>query len=162
LAGGRQFSRLLAAEVCASAVVMLDTPCSEVVWRVLATHCVRQFPLHSPPVRHRVQSHFNLTLHGYRCTQHYTQIPLPSARVLLIISCFEFQWSIQIKNYSNEYIHGARVEVIMARSNGVPRNFVRGGSTNTFEDRGQTKLGFEGGSPLFMGSGCNCNLIQEI
>jgi len=31
LAGGRQFSRLLAAELCASAVVMLDTPCSEVV-----------------------------------------------------------------------------------------------------------------------------------
>ena len=30
-AGGRQFSRLLAADVCASAVVMLDTPCSEVV-----------------------------------------------------------------------------------------------------------------------------------
>jgi hypothetical protein len=27
---GRQFSRLLAAEVCASAVVMLDTPCSDV------------------------------------------------------------------------------------------------------------------------------------
>jgi hypothetical protein len=45
---GRQFSRLLAAEVCASAVVMLDTPYSEVVWRVLATHFVRQFPLHFP------------------------------------------------------------------------------------------------------------------
>ena len=29
--GGRQFSRLLTAELCASAVVMLDTPCSEVV-----------------------------------------------------------------------------------------------------------------------------------
>jgi hypothetical protein len=43
---GRQFSRLLAAEVSASAVVMLDTPCSEVVWRVLATHSIRQFPLH--------------------------------------------------------------------------------------------------------------------
>ena len=28
---GRQFSRLLAADVCASAVVMLNTPCSEVV-----------------------------------------------------------------------------------------------------------------------------------
>ena len=41
-AGGRQFSQLLTAEVCASAVVMLDTPCSEVVWRVLATHCIRQ------------------------------------------------------------------------------------------------------------------------
>jgi len=45
---GRQFSRLLAAEVCASAVVMLDTPCSEVVWRVLATYSIRQFPLHFP------------------------------------------------------------------------------------------------------------------
>ena len=44
----RQFSRLLAAEVCASAVVMLDTPCSVVVWRVLATHSIRQFPLHFP------------------------------------------------------------------------------------------------------------------
>jgi hypothetical protein len=27
---------------------MLDTPCSEVVWRVLATHSIRQFPLHFP------------------------------------------------------------------------------------------------------------------
>ena len=45
---GRQFSRLLAAEVCASAVVMLDTPCSEVVWKVLATHSIRQLPLHFP------------------------------------------------------------------------------------------------------------------
>jgi len=43
---GRQFSRLLAAEVCASSVVMLDTPCSEVAWRVLATHSILQFPLH--------------------------------------------------------------------------------------------------------------------
>jgi len=32
----------------ASAVVMLDTSCSEVVWRVLATHCIPQFPLHFP------------------------------------------------------------------------------------------------------------------
>jgi len=43
---GRQFSRLLAAEVCASAVVMLDTPCSEVVWRALDTHSIRQFSLY--------------------------------------------------------------------------------------------------------------------
>jgi len=40
---GAQFIRLLAAEV-----VMLDTPCSEVVRRVLATHSIRQFPLHFP------------------------------------------------------------------------------------------------------------------
>jgi len=46
--GGRQFSRLLAPDVYASAVVLLDTPCSEVVWRVLATHSIRQFPLHFP------------------------------------------------------------------------------------------------------------------
>ena len=45
---GRQFSRLLADDVRASAVVMMDTTCSEVVWRVLATHCIRQFPLHFP------------------------------------------------------------------------------------------------------------------
>jgi len=45
---GCQFSRLLAAEVWASAVVMLGTPCSEVVWRVLVTHSIRQFPLHFP------------------------------------------------------------------------------------------------------------------
>ena len=47
-AGGRQFSWLLAAEVCASVVVMLDTQRSEVVWRVLATNAIRQFPLHFP------------------------------------------------------------------------------------------------------------------
>jgi len=42
------FSWLLAAVVCASAVVILETPCSEVVWRVLATHSIRQFLLHFP------------------------------------------------------------------------------------------------------------------
>ena len=48
-AGGRQFSRLLAGEVCAiSGSNCWITPCSEVVWRVLATHCIRQFPLHVP------------------------------------------------------------------------------------------------------------------
>ena len=45
---GCQFNRLLAAELCASAVTMLDKPCSEVVWKVLAAHSIRQFPLHFP------------------------------------------------------------------------------------------------------------------
>ena len=82
--GGRQFSRLLTAEVCASAVVMLDKPCSEVVWRVLATHCIRQFPLHSPLVRHHVTSHFNWSLPSTACfctlTRPYpiTLIPIGS------------------------------------------------------------------------------------
>ena len=38
---GHQFSRILAAELCASAVVILDTPCSEVVKST-------GYPLHSP------------------------------------------------------------------------------------------------------------------
>jgi hypothetical protein len=58
----RQFSRLLAAEVCAPALLMLDTPYFEMVWSVLATHSIRQFPLYSPPVRHRLPSHFNCSL----------------------------------------------------------------------------------------------------
>ena len=41
-ASGRQFSRLLAAEVCASAVVMLDTPCYEVECKTTG------YPLHLP------------------------------------------------------------------------------------------------------------------
>jgi hypothetical protein len=48
---GCRFTQPLAVEVFASVVVMvvmLDTPCSVVVWRVLATHSIRQFPLHFP------------------------------------------------------------------------------------------------------------------
>jgi len=45
-------------------------------------------------------------------------------------------------------------------NSGVPRNFVRGGSTNSVEDRENGDLG--GGSPLVRGSGGSCNLVQEI
>jgi len=41
---GRHFSRLLAAEVCTSAVVMLDTPCSEVVWEYWLPNPFASFP----------------------------------------------------------------------------------------------------------------------
>ena len=58
----RQFSRLLAAELCASAVVMLDTPCSEVVWRYWLQTPFASFHFNSPSVRHRVSLHFNWTL----------------------------------------------------------------------------------------------------
>jgi len=67
--GGHQFIQLLAAEVCASAVVMLDTPCCGVVWRVLATHTIRQ-SLSSPPVHHRVPSRFSWTVHN--CIKKYS------------------------------------------------------------------------------------------
>ena len=51
---GRQFSRLLAAEVWASAVVMLDIPRSEVVWEYWLPTPFASSPFTSPPVRHRV------------------------------------------------------------------------------------------------------------
>jgi len=60
---GPHFSRLLAAEVCASAVVMLDAPCSEVVWRILATQSIRQFPLHFPAHASAVCHHISTGLY---------------------------------------------------------------------------------------------------
>jgi len=39
---GRRYNRLLAA------VLILVTACSEVVWKLPAIHCIRQFPLHFP------------------------------------------------------------------------------------------------------------------
>jgi hypothetical protein len=62
-----QFSRLLAAEVCASALVMLDTQLlvtqrSEVVWESWLPTPFASFPFTFPPVRHRVPSGFKRTL----------------------------------------------------------------------------------------------------
>ena len=37
-----------------------------------------------------------------------------------------------------------------------------GGSTNSVGDRGQREEGSGGSSPLVMGSGGSCNLVQEI
>ena len=74
----RQFNRLLAAEVCASAVVMLDTPRSEVVWRVLVTHSIRQFPLPFPsrasPCGITFQLESNITLKTVRRVHTYKQL----------------------------------------------------------------------------------------
>jgi len=59
---GRQFSRLLAAEVCASALVMLDTPRSELLWEYWLPTPFASFPFTSPPLRHCVPSCFKRTL----------------------------------------------------------------------------------------------------
>jgi hypothetical protein len=40
--------------------------------------------------------------------------------------------------------------------------FGKGGSTNSFKDRGQREWGYGVGSPLVRGSGGSCNLVQEI
>jgi hypothetical protein len=73
---GRQFSRLLAVDVCASAVVMLDTPCSEVVWRVMATQSIRQFPVHFPSRASPCAITFQLDSTGtYFSTKHMNSTP---------------------------------------------------------------------------------------
>jgi hypothetical protein len=59
---GRQFSRWLATEVCASALVMLDITRSEVVWEYWQPTPFTSFLFTSPPVRHRVPSGFKRTL----------------------------------------------------------------------------------------------------
>jgi len=53
---GCQFSRLLAAEVCASAVVMLDRPRSHTVHECWLPTPFASFPFTSPPVLRRVPS----------------------------------------------------------------------------------------------------------
>jgi len=50
----------------------------------------------------------------------------------------------------------------MARSSGVRRTSLRGGSTNSVENRGQRERGSGRTSPLGRGSGGSCNLVQEI
>ena len=52
--------------------------------------------------------------------------------------------------------------IYIAGRSGVPRYFVRGGSTNSIEDRGQRERGSGGSSPLFRGIGSSCNLVKEI
>jgi hypothetical protein len=92
---GRQFGRLLAAEVCASAVVMLDTPCSEVAWRVLLPTPFASFPFTTPPLRHRVPSYFNRTLLltcGFRTVSYYCHLWLASVGL-----ASSFYWNATIK-----------------------------------------------------------------
>jgi len=99
---GRQFSRLLAAEACASVEVMLDTPHSEVVWRVLATHSIRQFPLHFP-------------IHASPCTitfqPEYT-LPLISVYLVYLIHSVHIlillNDHMQLTSYSNLHFYSSK------------------------------------------------------
>jgi hypothetical protein len=62
----RQFSRLLAAEVCPSAVIMVVMLYTQHVPRECEDYWLptpfASFPFAYPPVRHRVSSHFNWSL----------------------------------------------------------------------------------------------------
>jgi len=73
IGGGRQFSRLLAAQVCASALEMLDIPRSEVAWEYWLSIPFASFPFTSPPVRHRVPpgSERALTAWFYRLVRSF-------------------------------------------------------------------------------------------
>jgi hypothetical protein len=88
---GRQFSRLLAAEVCASAVVMLVTPCSEVVWSVLATHSICQFPLHFPSraspcaIAFQLDSNTEVRSCNHRCSGQEMSITYPEHLFLALV-----------------------------------------------------------------------------
>jgi len=77
---GCQFSQLLAAEVCASVVVMLNTPSSEVAWEYWLPTPFTSFPFISPPMRHCVPSGFNWTLSTISCCRwiinvSWTRVP---------------------------------------------------------------------------------------
>jgi len=76
--GGRQFSRLLAAEVCASAVVMLEYTMfrGSVKSTVYPTPFAGFLPFTSPPVGHRVPSHFNWSLlHMFLLSEQVSTLP---------------------------------------------------------------------------------------
>jgi len=86
---GRQFSRLLVAEVCASAVVMivmLDTPCSQVECRTtgypLHSHVSPSLPLPCVTVCHQVSTELYLLMMGLDMPETCT-----GWRNILRISC---------------------------------------------------------------------------
>jgi len=60
---GRQFSWLLAVELCTSAWVMLDRPRSEVAWEYWLPTPFAGSPSLPPPLRHRVPSGSARALH---------------------------------------------------------------------------------------------------
>jgi len=68
---GCQFSRLLAVEVCASAVVMLDRLFSDTVQDCWLPTPFASFPFTSPPVLHRVPPDSISTLPTYQSTLHH-------------------------------------------------------------------------------------------
>ena len=73
--------------------------------------------------------------------------------------CAASRFNANIHEIGNVQITSQKTPTV---GSGVPRNFVRGDSTNSVEDRGQTERGSGGGSPQVMGSGGSCNLVQEI
>ena len=75
----------------------------------------------------------------------YTQ--LTSVMLVLLASASHHH-----KNALSHHTNNERTIITRTQSvSGVPRNFVRGGSTNSVEDRGQRERGSGGGSPPSQG-----------
>jgi hypothetical protein len=136
---GRQFSRLLAAEVCASAVVMLDTPSSEVVWRVLATHTIRQFSLYFPSraspcaIAYQLDSIYNSYLH-----LRYT-IPDPFRYfVICSIFCKRFLSHAQSKIW--QAVHQLSTSVYSAHARSVGHHLQNATSDRAMRPWQETRL----------------------
>ena len=81
---GRQFSQLLAAEVCPSAWIMLDRPRSEVAWEYWLPTPFASFPFTSPPARHRVPPGSERALHYNR--RHVSSITMLIFRKSIVLS----------------------------------------------------------------------------
>ena len=118
---GRQFSRLLAAEMCASAVVTLDTPCSEVVWRILAIHSIRQFPLHFPSRASPCAIRFQLepTFIKQFSPAFYYFLLLRSAVWLTLVYTAGYLKSVKFKDHSlpqKEKVHSSTNPVVWEAS----------------------------------------------
>jgi hypothetical protein len=101
-ASGRQFSRLLAADLCASEVIMMDTPCSEVVWSVLARHYICQFPLHFHSLPSPCAITFELECTAFNCntvtvSPQYKHLDYNTHIVFFpeLAFCFTDIWSVQ-------------------------------------------------------------------
>jgi hypothetical protein len=97
---GSQFSRLLAAEVCASALVMLDTPCSEVVWEYWLPTPFASFPFTSPScvtVCHHIP---NAVYHRSICSRDVVRSTASSSAIKYTFCICCYAYLIYIPRYS--------------------------------------------------------------
>ena len=129
---------------CTSGIVTLTIPISK-AW-------VRQNTTVFVPVLLGLR-HVSATVGHPQVTKIYIEEKLYSVRSLVLVNIVNFQRNLVVMRF----VH---IELITVAYPGIL--FGGGGSTNSFEDRGQRERGYGGGSPLVRSSGGSCNLVQEI
>jgi len=69
-----------------------------------------------------------------------------------------------VSNTARQFNHSLPVIMLKTRNyiQWCTQEICSGGSTNSFEDRGQRERGSGGSSPRVWGFGGSCNLVQEI